>query len=422
MPNAVERVEEFLKAYGMSPSFTDVDACARAFQRDMERGLQGAKDAWMMMLPTYLSLEGEVPEEEPTIVIDAGGTNFRIGLVTVHPEGPEVEDLSVFPMPGSQSAITWAEFIEQVSDAILPLTDRSRRVGLCFSYAAESLPNRDGRVLGIAKQVRIVGFEGMELGRDLSAALEAKGAAGVRFVVLNDTVAALLGGVAELRDEVFDGYVGLIYGTGVNTCYAERPERLKRVTTPWEKGDMLVNMESARFDGGCQGEFDRQLDQASVDPGMCHYEKMVSGRYQGEVVYRTLRQGAMDGLFTPGSSQRLLELDGLTMVQADAFCADPMEMGCWPVYARKRRTGRWSIPSSIAWWNARPVWCAPTWRESCSRPVRVCGSIGPPVSWRRGPPSTKDICSGASWSGCAPNISPDGWADIMPSGRWRMQI
>lgn len=72
MPNAVERVEEFLKAYGMSPSFTDVDACARAFQRDMERGLQGAKDAWMMMLPTYLSLEGEVPEEEPTIVIDAG--------------------------------------------------------------------------------------------------------------------------------------------------------------------------------------------------------------------------------------------------------------------------------------------------------------------------------------------------------------
>lgn len=300
MPNAVERVEEFLKAYGMDPSLTDVDACARAFQRDMERGLQGAKDAWMMMLPTYLSLEGEVPEEEPTIVIDAGGTNFRIGLVTVHPEGTEVEDLSVFPMPGSQSAITWAEFIEQVSDAILPLTDRSRRVGLCFSYAAESLPNRDGRVLGIAKQVRIVGFEGMELGRDLSAALEAKGAAGVRFVVLNDTVAALLGGVAELRDEVFDGYVGLIYGTGVNTCYAERPERLKRVTTPWEKGDMLVNMESARFDGGCQGEFDRQLDQASVDPGMCHYEKMVSGRYQGEVVYRTLRQGAMDGLFNSG--------------------------------------------------------------------------------------------------------------------------
>ena len=60
------------------------DACARAFQRDMEWGPQGAKDAWMMMLPTYLSLEGEVPEEEPTIVIDAGGTNFRIGLVTVH--------------------------------------------------------------------------------------------------------------------------------------------------------------------------------------------------------------------------------------------------------------------------------------------------------------------------------------------------
>lgn len=323
MPDMAARTDAFLKHHGLDPALVDVDKCARAFQADMERGLRGDPDAWMMMLPTYLALDGDVPEEEPTIVIDAGGTNFRIGLVTMRAGRPEVEGLNVFPMPGSTGAIPWEAFIEQVSNAILPLTDRTRRVGLCFSYAAESLPNRDGRVLKISKQVQITGSEGRELGRDLSASLDAKGVSGVRFVVLNDTVAALLGGVAGLGDEVFDNYVGLIYGTGVNTCYAERRENLHKVTTPWDRDTMLINMESARFDGAPLSRFDRLLDERSVDPGACHYEKMVSGRYQGEVVYHALRLGAEEGLFSAGLSRRLLALDELTMVQANAFTARP---------------------------------------------------------------------------------------------------
>ena len=80
-----------------------------------------------------------------------------------------MEDLSGFPCPAPQSGITWAEFIEQVSDAILPL--RTEPPGGPFSHAAESLPNRM-EVLGIAKQDWIV-FEGMEL-TDLRRS-EAKG-------------------------------------------------------------------------------------------------------------------------------------------------------------------------------------------------------------------------------------------------------
>lgn len=327
MSGAAENVDKFLKKYGLDPALVDVDSCARAFQADMERGLRGDTEAWMMMLPTYLALDGKVPEDQSTIVIDAGGTNFRIGLFTMRPGGPVVEDLSVFPMPGSQGPITWEEFVEQVSAAVLPFTDRSRRVGLCFSYAAEILPNRDGRVLQISKQVQITGSAGKELGRDLSAALAAKGAPGVTFVVLNDTVAALLGGVAGLGDEVFDGYVGLIYGTGVNTCYAEKRENLHKVATPWDRESMLINMESARFDGAPLSEFDRRLDASSVDPGMCHYEKMVSGRYQGEVIYHALRMGAEEGLFSAGLTQRLEKLEQLTLVQADAFTARPYGKG-----------------------------------------------------------------------------------------------
>ena len=327
MTDVTKRVDAFLAEYGMDPARVDLDQCARAFQADMERGLRGDPEARMPMLPAYLAPEGDIPQDQPAIVIDAGGTNFRIGLVSLGARGPEIQDLRVFPMPGSQGPITWEEFVDQVSEAVLPLTGRSRRVGLCFSYAAEILPNGDGRVLRFSKQVQVEGSEGKELGRDLSAALAEKGAPGVTFSVLNDTVAALLGGVAALRDEVFDGFIGLIYGTGVNTCYAERREKLSRVTTPWEKGSMLINMESARFDGAPLSEFDRRLDARSVDPGLCLYEKMVSGRYQGEVIYHALRQGAEDGLFSPELAAFLRGLEDLTSVQADAFSARPYGEG-----------------------------------------------------------------------------------------------
>jgi len=323
MEAITDQVTAFLRRHGLDLSRLDVGALSHAFREDMARGLRGDRDAWMLMLPTYLGLEGTLPKDEPVIVIDAGGTNFRIGLVTMTETGPLVEDLTVFPMPGSQGAITWEEFLDQVSDAILPFTRRAKRVGLCFSYAAEILPNRDGRVIRLTKQVEIAGSDNQELGRDLSAALAAKGAPGVEFLVLNDTVAALLGGVAELEGEVFDGYVGLIYGTGVNTCYVEARDNLHKVTAPWTRENMIVNMESARFDGAAMSDFDKRLDENSMDPGLCHYEKMVSGRYGGEVVFHALRLAAEEGLFSPTLASHIQALEGLTLVQADAFAARP---------------------------------------------------------------------------------------------------
>ena len=168
MTDVTKRVDAFLAEYGMDPARVDLDQCARAFQADMERGLRGDPEARMPMLPAYLAPEGDIPQDQPAIVI-AGGTNFRIGLVSLGARGPEIQDLRVFPMPGSQGPITWEEFVDQVSEAVLPLTGRSRRVGLCFSYAAEILPNGDGRVLRFSKQVQVEGSEGKELGRDLSA-------------------------------------------------------------------------------------------------------------------------------------------------------------------------------------------------------------------------------------------------------------
>lgn len=315
------RVDAFLSHHGMEPERSDPGELTRRFLEEMERGLAGAPSS-VLMLPTYLSGEGAPARGKPIIVLDAGGTNFRAALVTMNPDGPCVEDLRVFPMPGSQTAATWDQFIGAVADAVLPLTGRSRQAGLCFSYTTEILPDRDGRVLSLSKQVRITGAAGKLLGRALTGALADRGVPDLQVTVLNDGAATLLGGMTEGIGERFDGRLSLIYGTGVNTCCQMPAARISRVTVPWE-GGMLVNPESGGFRRVEQGDYDREVDQASDDPGRAPYEKMVASRYGGETILRTLRGAAAEGLLSPALSRRMAALDRLTLAETAAFTARP---------------------------------------------------------------------------------------------------
>lgn len=121
-------------------------------------------------------------------------------------------------------------------------------MGLCFSYAAEILPNRDGRVVAISKQVQITGSEGSCWERKSPPHWRPRGRR--EWSLWSSTTRwPPFGGVAGLEDEVFDGYAGLIYGTGVNTCYSERRENIAKLSTPWPAASMLINMESGGFCG-----------------------------------------------------------------------------------------------------------------------------------------------------------------------------
>ena len=50
---------------------------ADAFIGEMEKGLKGEESS-LFMIPTYISIDKKVPAGERIIVVDAGGTNFRV--------------------------------------------------------------------------------------------------------------------------------------------------------------------------------------------------------------------------------------------------------------------------------------------------------------------------------------------------------
>lgn len=323
-------VGEFLRRYEMHPDSIDIATESERFIAQMHAGLVG-DDSSLHMIPTYITADGVVPANKKIIVIDAGGTNLRIATVYFDDRRqPVIDYFKKYPMPGSTGPVDVTDFFAQLADYLMPVVNDSDRIGVCFSYPAEIMHNHDGRVSGpLTKEVTIVNSEGAEIGVGIAEALRARGVDEPKhFVVLNDTVATLLGGKASYPDSEFETFIGFILGTGTNTSYIDRSENIKKSPDALKQGGtMAINCESGGYTGIAQGVIDAELDAKTANPGTYTLEKMISGAYQGESIFRTVQYAANDGLFSETFAQRLRDIPSITLREIDEFCFHPFGMG-----------------------------------------------------------------------------------------------
>ena len=313
----MKEVREFLMRHGMNADRVGLEQYSKAFYGCMRRGLD-KKQELVPMIPTYLRGEAQVPQNRKAAVIDAGGTNYRTALVSFEESGCRLEKLERSQMPGTTKPAEWQEFIARTADGIEPLLSQTDLIGFCFSYPAEVTPDIDSRVLSLTKQVKLIGAEGRLLGADLNAELELRGLGKKKIVVLNDTPATLLGGSALPDKEKYGGFIGMVAGTGVNTCCMLPEEKIgKLCSISSEK--MLINLESGSFDGFPRGDFDLELDAALPDTGHYIGEKLCSGAYLGEVCRYTLQGAAREGLLSEQASEYIFNLDRLDTPTADSW-------------------------------------------------------------------------------------------------------
>ena len=316
-----KNVDEFLTKYGMHYKTIDMDKHMRLFAKHMRAGLEGAALS-LLMIPAYVSLNDNLPENEEVIVIDAGGTNLRVGSAKVKDGKFSINDFKSYMMPGSKTAVTKEEFINKLIDYLEPYLSCSNKIGFCFSYPVEILPNCDGKILNLSKEIRIEGGVGSVLGESLNEGLRNRGYNEKRIVVLNDTVATLLGGISA-NDKTYESYIGYILGTGTNTAYMEKCTNITKNTLITKRpGQMVINIESGNYDGFDLGVFDEQLDNESKEPGMYRMEKMISGAYQGNGIYRTVSAAVRDGLFSEQMSKRFNSFTDFELKDISTFCAD----------------------------------------------------------------------------------------------------
>jgi hexokinase len=334
MSEVRDKIRRFLKDNGMYHEDIDMDTFCDIFIQEMQTGLAG-KGSSLAMIPTYIEVGRDIPVDKPVIVLDAGGTNFRVATVYFDESGKSViENFVQKPMPGLDKEVTKEEFFATIAGYMTDVMDVSSSIGFCFSYPTEILPSKDGRLIRFCKEVKAKQVEGELIGQNLVKAIEAAGYKGSKqIVILNDTVATLLAGRSVFKERDFDSYVGFILGTGSNCCYIESNRNITK------KGDLdlnkeqIVNIESGSFGRAPRGAIDLQLDKSTLETGKYTFEKMFSGAYLGALCLKILQEAERQGLFSKTVMEELLTIEDLETKDVNSFMrypqADsPLAMSC----------------------------------------------------------------------------------------------
>ena len=258
---------------------------AYAFREKVEEGLS-KKNAEIQCIPTFI-LPKAADVKGKALVLDLGGTNYRVAIVDFTQEKPVIypnngwkKDMSVMKSTG----YTREELFKELADLIVEIKrEEEMPIGYCFSYPAESVPGGDAKLLRWTKGVDIRKMVGQFVGKPLLDYLNEKNK--IKFTgikVLNDTIASLFAG---LTDKSYDAYIGLIVGTGTNMATFIPADKIKKLDPAYSvEGLIPVNLESGNFHPPFLTAVDDTVDAMSDSMGKQRFEKAVSGMYLGDIL------------------------------------------------------------------------------------------------------------------------------------------
>ncbi|NWQ87670.1 HXK3 protein, partial [Burhinus bistriatus] len=276
-------------------SRTDLERIQALMRREMELGLgqESNANASIHMLPTYVRGTPDGTERGEFLALDLGGTNFRVLVVRVAQDGIRMaSEIYVIPtavMQGTGEAL-FDHIIECIMDFQLKqdLMERVLPLGFTFSFPCQQLGLDKAVLLSWTKGFSASGCVGQDVVQLLREAAQRKQHLALKVVaVVNDTVGTMMScGYDDPKCEI-----GLIVGTGTNACYMEEMQNVG--TVDGEQGRMCINMEWGAFgDNGCLDDiftdFDRLVDEKTINAGKQRFEKLISGMYLGEIVRHIL--------------------------------------------------------------------------------------------------------------------------------------
>ena len=258
---------------------------AHAFREKVEEGLN-KNNAEIQCIPTFI-LPKATDVKGKALVLDLGGTNYRVAIVDFSTEKPIIypnngwkKDMSIMKSPG----YTREELFKELADLIVEIKrEEEMPIGYCFSYPTESIPGGDARLLRWTKGVDIREMVGQFVGKPLLDYLNEKNK--IRFTgvkVLNDTIASLFAG---LTDKSYDAYIGLIVGTGTNMATFIPSDKITKLDPECHvQGLIPVNLESGNFYPPFLTAVDDTVDATSDSLGKQRFGKAVSGMYLGDIL------------------------------------------------------------------------------------------------------------------------------------------
>ncbi|XP_026456216.1 hexokinase-2, chloroplastic-like [Papaver somniferum] len=287
---------------------------------DMRAGLAVDGGSSLKMILSYVNSLPTGNEDGLFYALDLGGTNFRVLRVQLGGKSGRVVDTEFdqvsIPkqlMSGTSEelfdfiASGLSKFVEKESERFGFPSGKKREIGFTFSFPVKQTAIDSGILIKWTKGFAVSGTRGKDVVVCLNEAMERQGLDMRVSALVNDSVGTLAG--ARYWDD--NVMVAVILGTGTNACYVERMDAILKLQCQGDQvpisGSTIINTEWGAFSKGLPlTDFDKDMDDASINPGEQIFEKTISGMYLGEIVRRVLvKMAEVGNLFGESIPEKL---------------------------------------------------------------------------------------------------------------------
>ncbi|KAK5873838.1 hypothetical protein PBY51_018841 [Eleginops maclovinus] len=293
----------------------------KRMRTEIENGLSKSThdSATVKMLPTFVNSTPDGSEHGDFLALDLGGTNFRVLLVKIRSGKRRTVEMhnKIYAIPQEVMQGTGEELFDHIVQCISDFLDymgmKNTRLplGFTFSFPCRQTSLDAGILVTWTKGFKATDCEGEDVVGLLREAIKRREEFDLDVVaIVNDTVGTMM--TCAYEEPTCE--IGLIAGTGSNACYMEEMRNIEMIDG--DEGRMCVNMEWGAFgDNGClddmRTEYDRAVDDLSLNPGKQRYEKMCSGMYLGEIVRNILIDMTKRGFLFRGQISETLKTRGI---------------------------------------------------------------------------------------------------------------
>ncbi|KAH9835019.1 hexokinase [Rhodofomes roseus] len=292
-----------------------------AFKETLEIGL-AKHNQIVPMIPTYVFGWPTGQERGNYLALDLGGTNLRVCLVTLEGEGKFEITQSKYRLSEEQKqddgqklfdfcAECMKSFIDSnisggiiEKDSILPL-------GFTFSYPCSQDRIDHGELIRWTKGFGAPNTEGHDVVAMFRKSLEKYQVPAEIVALTCDTTGTLIAShYVNPKTRI-----ACIFGTGCNAAYMERVGDIPKIAGLGIDPDaeMAINCEWGAFDSFehenlPRTKYDQTIDEQSNKPGEQAFEKLISGRYLGEILRLIICELIDEGVLFLGQNTYKLEI------------------------------------------------------------------------------------------------------------------
>lgn len=285
------------------------------FHKELEKGL-GKDTHAKSIVKCWITYIQDLPngkERGKFLALDLGGTNFRVLIINLGENHFDMQS-KIYAIPNNIMTGTGIALFDHIAECLAnfmkehDVYEERLALGFTFSFPLKQEGLTKGILQRWTKGFSCSDVVGEDVVQGLKDAIARRGDVQIDIcAILNDTTGTLM----SCAWKNHNCRIGLIAGTGSNACYVEKTENCGMFDGEPGKPELLINTEWGAFgdDGALdfvRTEFDRDVDQNSINPGKQIYEKMIAGMYLGEIVRLALVKFTKMGLLFGGHGSDLL--------------------------------------------------------------------------------------------------------------------